>query len=345
MLSNFNLNFCVVLLLLLIAFNTNSSEEKTRFELENVVKELYHAKQHEDLIKLSSQLLTHKTRTASGVWQHSLVYFAMTNILDATNTSEDYWQNTLANTRSLAHQFPNSPFYYLVHANAIWLQGRMYRMTKEPSDKNYYKSNYNQKLAEAKLYLDSNKTIASNDPRYYELMLYIASDQKWQFIEFQTLFQEAISLYPDYHQIYFAAVQYHYNNAVDPQKAVEILAIDAMKSKETTESKAMYARIHWYELKRCNCNVPLNKSLLYMQSNLNWETMMSSINYLLSDYPDQWNINNMAYFSCLSGDATSSKELLGQIIDPPSDSVWMDLNFYNACQSWVKTNEEFFELN
>jgi hypothetical protein len=64
--------------------------------------------------------------------------------------------------------------------------------------------------------------------------------------------------------------------------------------------------------------------------------MSKSIDDVLAQYPDQWNINNFAYFSCLAGDKNKTRLLITQIQNEPILEVWGGINFYYQCKFWAK---------
>lgn len=55
---------------------------------------------------------------------------------------------------------------------------------------------------------------------------------------------------------------------------------------------------------------------------------------VLAQYPDAWNLNNFAYFSCLAGDQAKTHKLIESISPPFMQSVWKDRGLLDRCRSW-----------
>lgn len=78
----------------------------------------------------------------------------------------------------------------------------------------------------------------------------------------------------------------------------------------------MYARIYWYAAQTIYGND------LFVGSDVRWENMRVGIWDVLDRYPDQWNIQNFAFFACLTQDATTLADLMAMIDGPPIMRVW-----------------------
>ena len=89
----------------------------------------------------------------------------------------------------------------------------------------------------------------------------------------------------------------------------------------------IYARIYWYA-----SQAEFGHSL-FTKSKARWSAMRLGINDVISKYPDQWNINNFALFSCLAKDKEMTKKLINMIKEQPIMKVWKDQDFFNYCKS------------
>ncbi|MCP4115794.1 MAG: hypothetical protein GY737_10380 [Desulfobacteraceae bacterium] len=56
--------------------------------------------------------------------------------------------------------------------------------------------------------------------------------------------------------------------------------------------------------------------------------MKQGIHDVLDRYPDQWNINNFAVFSCLTGDKKTTRTLMGMIKGRPILGPWEKGSFF-----------------
>ena len=67
--------------------------------------------------------------------------------------------------------------------------------------------------------------------------------------------------------------------------------------------------------------------------------MKTGINDVLKLYPDQWNINNFAFFACMAQDRPMTKALIDKIQTPIKaawqyeDSVYPD--YFAHCTDWA----------
>ncbi len=62
--------------------------------------------------------------------------------------------------------------------------------------------------------------------------------------------------------------------------------------------------------------------------------MKLGIDDVISVYPDQWNINNFALFSCLAKDKEMTGKLINMIQGEPIIKVWRDPKFFDYCKSF-----------
>ncbi len=84
----------------------------------------------------------------------------------------------------------------------------------------------------------------------------------------------------------------------------------------------MYTRLHWSG----------SGSNLFRSGRTNWKKMKQGFEELMAKYPDSWNINNYAKFSCLAGDTIKLAELLKKIGGYPLTAAWFNnRDFYLNC--------------
>jgi len=336
------LRLCVLCGLFITAAG-HANEMQVRLAVKQEVQQLYKAKRYEELLAKTSGYLNQQSRTPSGVWKHSLVYDALAGLVNERTTSEDYWQARLRQSAALAAQFPEQALYHLLHARMYYAQAMMLNNSKDRGVNKQAVPGFKEALQEARNYLRQYEAVVSKDPWYYDLMLNLAREQQWSFEEYSDLLHQATQRYPGYYELYFSAVRYLRTNELRPEQAVEELAMKAMSLTAATDGRALYARVHWLELQECHCSNSQRTELIYQQSNLQWDMMMSAIGDLLLAYPDQWNINNMAYFSCFSGHASDAKILLDQIKGPPNAAVWKNHGFFESCRKWADTSHAFHQ--
>ena len=64
-------------------------------------------------------------------------------------------------------------------------------------------------MEKARLYLESNKATASQDPVWYELMGLIGQRQSWPKARYVAMLNEGLDRYPFYHQLYFTGLDFY----------------------------------------------------------------------------------------------------------------------------------------
>ena len=196
-----------------------------------------------------------------------------------------------------------------------------------------------EKLTKAREYLLQNKPIASTDPRWYEVMLVIARAEGWGRNKFDELTSEAVAKYPNFYQLYFAALDYLVPKWHGNRKEVENFANFAVEHTQSLEDMGMYARVYWYASQTQYGNG------LFIESSVVWKKMKTGIDDVLARYPDQWNINNFARFACLAGDIDKAKELISRIQGDPIPKAWAgDVQHFATCKAWATGSKQGVNL-
>lgn len=183
-------------------------------------------------------------------------------------------------------------------------------------------------VEKARVVLESSKDIGSKDPEWYVLMIDVATAQNWDAQRFHALLDEATTNFPFYYQIYFEAVNYLTPKWHGSKKEIEDFANQVVTRTSRKEKSGMYARIYWV------ASQDNYGSDLFTSSDVVWGRMSKAIDDVIEMYPDEWNINNFAYFSCLAGDAHKANKLIRMIDGKPIISAWHDINFFTQCKAW-----------
>jgi hypothetical protein len=146
---------------------------------------------------------------------------------------------------------------------------------------------------------------------------------------FEALVEEGLKREPLYYQLYFAAVRFFTPKwGGDPTK-IEAFADAAVARTQKDEGFSLYARIYWV------ASQYQYGSSLFSQTGVVWPKMKRGIHDVLARYPDQWNVNNFAYFACLAGDRDEAKKLIGMIKGPPSVQAWRRQENFSRCAAWA----------
>lgn len=312
-----------------------AGELEIREKVKNEICKMYLHEQFDELTRISQKYLETEERSPSGLWMLTLFN---AGIGKATNTdikNDAYWDGLEEKALRWVSFYPQSPSGYIAYANILRSRAWMYRGggwardVKEENWKPFYEC-----LAKARRYLKKHYHVSSKDPRWYETMIVIAMGEGWEKEAFESCFNEAVEKFPYYYQIYFAATDYLLPKWHGSKEDVEKFAIRAVDLTKSKEKSSMYARIYWYS-SQSNYG-----KKLFTDSSVIWSRMSKSIDDVLLIYPDQWNINNFAYFACLARDKEKAKSLIKKIEGAPILQVWQDLKRYNYYKLWASNIKE-----
>ncbi|MES9971077.1 MAG: DUF4034 domain-containing protein, partial [Candidatus Thiodiazotropha sp.] len=189
---------------------------------------------------------------------------------------------------------------------------------------------FKEKISEARIYLEKHKHLSDIDPHWYEQMIIIAMAQGWRKDAFYELMDEALLKHPKFYEIYFKAIGYLLPKWRGSVAEIEKFADYATKKSRAHEGNGMYARIYWYA-----SQIEFGHKL-FTKSNARWKQMKKGIDDVLKHYPDQWNINNFAVFSCLARDKQMTKKLMDMMQGEPIMTAWKKDELYTYCDKWTK---------
>lgn len=306
-----------------------SGELATREKIKDEVSVLFNKNNYNALSELSAKYLHAEERTSSGLWKSGLFYSGIIDQADLKIKDEDHWNNLEQKALEWVKSQPKSPSGYLAYAIILERRAWMYRgggWAKDVKKEDWvYFRKYIQK---AKSFLLKNKRIASSNPQWYDTMISIARAEGIDKSAFDQLITEAIDKFPYYYPIYFSAINYLAPRWHGSKREIENFATKAVNFTKAKEKNGMYARIYWY------ASQTQYGYKLFTESAVLWATMSKSIDDVLEKYPDQWNINNFAKFSCLARDKSKTKLLISQIKGKPILKAWQNFGFYSRCRDW-----------
>ncbi|OGI68909.1 MAG: hypothetical protein A2W18_04740 [Candidatus Muproteobacteria bacterium RBG_16_60_9] len=280
------------------------------------------------------------SRSSSGLWMLTHFYAGIGSVTNGVQ-DETYWKNIESKALRWAASNPNSPAAINAYARILIDHGWKFRggAWANQVPKENWKPFY-EHLAKAKEYLLQNKRVASVDPRWFENMLTIARGEGWDRKLFDALAAEAVSKHPYFYQMYFSAIDYLVPKWNGSKEEIETFANFAVEQTTAKEGMGMYARIYWYA-SQTYYNVDL------FESDVDWDKMKRGIDDVLARYPDAWNINNFAFFACLSGDKQKTTELIGKITGPPIARAWngSEYHYYERCKAWTQSSRRLFRTD
>ncbi|MFP4610697.1 MAG: cytoplasmic protein, partial [Thiohalophilus sp.] len=167
------------------------------------------------------------------------------------------------------------------------------------------------------------------DPHWYEVYAHIKNGLSEDSDGFKKFINEGLEKTPNYYQLYFAAVDYLAPKWHGSKEEIEKFANKAVERTKENEGMALYARIYWY------ASQTQYDERLFSESDVVWDKMREGIFDVLEDYPDSWNIQNFAFFSCLARDQSTTRILLEKMKRPMIKRAWKKRDYYEYCKNYA----------
>ncbi len=140
-----------------------------------------------------------------------------------------------------------------------------------------------------------------------------ASEETWE-----EAFEEAKREHPGRYTIYFDAVSSApeiEGSLTSAAVAVEQIA-GALAEIMGEDGDIGYARTWWAASNRSYIKY------LFERRMVNWPRIRNGFYEMIEDYPDPWNVNSFAKFSCMVGDGETLRVLATAVRRYPNDDVW-----------------------
>lgn len=306
-----------------------------RAQLKATVQQLYYsqrtAEQIGELDTLINGLRERRERSPSGIWKLVIPYDGFEGTLAGEGErplSSLKWN--LEKIDKWIAAYPKSPVPRLLRAMAIahyGIKGLRDPMTVAsfPGGADGLRA----KIEEGRQYLVANKEIASVDPHYYVLMIQIMRAQRAPFDTILEVMAEGAEKEPAYSNLYFEVARAAGRLSRQPFRDIETLANTAVEKSRGTIGDELYARIYWVTL---NEVVGLDR---IDRLQWDWGKMRGSMETVLKRYPDQWNVQNFALFSCMAQDKETTKSLVARVEGAPMLMVWGQNEIFDACREWA----------
>jgi hypothetical protein len=271
---------------------------------------------NEDFKNLNSRYELYQqrgSRTASGLWKLTFFYIGLVALPETYFSNDDQWNKTKEKIQKWIAAYPKSPAPYIAHSKLLQARSWYLRNSSHKSFSSFIWDSPEKNIDAAKQILEVNKTISSRDPEWYTAMIEIARTQSWKIREVKTLFNEAVLNEPYYYPHYFLVAEYLDSSWNESPKVVEAFVDDAVRITRKCEKDRMYARIYWSKINNnprafLMEDVALNHISWGSLKNVKWDKMRSGFDSVTEKYPDLWNANHYAKFSCLARDKAVIKK-------------------------------------
>lgn len=228
------------------------------------------------------------------------------------------------------HTYPESPtpivaLGALVMATAWRSRGGKY--ARETPQQNW--NVFRERTREARQILETNRTVGSRDPGWYNDMLDVGLAEGWSKQQYGALFNEAVAKEPAYYDLYFSAVQRLLPRWGGSMADIRALADRAVDRTRSIEGSTMYARIYWM-VTQWNGTEGLH------DGTIPWSKMKAGFVDLLKHYPSGGRDRQaFAHFGCVVGDREPAAELMKQFGDDWYSDVWGSKDLFRRCQRWA----------
>lgn len=315
---------------LFVVMDARANEIEQRNAIAADVRALVESRDFAALDALAVRYRNPAERTGSGVWKLESYYTGLADAITSRRPSDAFRKKQAAFVDDWITARPNSASARLAAAilleNHAWnIRGRGYARTVREQDW----APFRDYIERARMYLEQHKSIADVDPHWYASMQRIANSQGWPAERFQQLFEEGTGKYPGYYALYFTATVYLLPKWNGSAQSIDDFARRAMRGTAAEEGAGMYTRIYWVAIdSQFRDGFPEN-------SKVDWALMKKGIDDVIAKYPDDWNIQNFAYFSCLAGDKTKAAALLARMGEQPDMEVWDSMERFTQCHSWA----------
>ncbi len=305
--------------MLLLSISVQAEDELTfRTRLKLQVQESLQREKFDDLEKVAQIFRDRQTRTGSGVWALTQFYMSF-SWMDLAN--DQHWNKVEQTLLRWQKRFPASATPVIAYAAALSERGRQIRSDRGREQASlFWRRGYDLLL--------HTKSFSDKDPSWYVQIGYAGCTHDWKPQEFDKLLEEGMTRFPAHYQMYFAALEYYRCNTTQLPYHLEGIASRAARNNKATDGDGPYARVYWYAAEA------YFGDRLFQDTKVNWPRMKNAMDDVLRQYPDQWNINNFAYFACLKGDKAKTRELLGRVTTPIMD-VWDSEERFQQCRHWA----------
>lgn len=313
---------------------TTDNTEKAR--IFNIVSTLLAESKFDELEKLVVQYRNKNERSPSGKWNLTHFYESLYKYWEFSENIDTPEMNKKRRNETISkwiEQFPNSPTPYLAHAimhrALAWkTRGWGYANTvKQEAWAPFYNG-----IRLARKVLEKHKDVASKDPHWYKLRINSGVELGEKKNVITSYIFEGINKAPHYYPIHFAAVGFYTPKWRGDATQIPALANLAVKLTEKSEGQTLYARIYWAAIESRD-----GDQVLFSRT-MSWNRMKKGMDDVVAKYPDNWNINNFLYFSCVKADKQQAQKLISIMEGDPIMSVWGKKELFEECKHFAMAN-------
>lgn len=295
---------------------------------------LFTARDFRALEELAGTYRESLDRTPAGMLKLRKFYGGIEDAAPSNDPEHPNWAMAMDTVAQWISKYPGSPTPYVAKAHLLITHGWAYRgtgnaSTVDPDDRLRLK----QLAGEAKELLLSHKNVVSRDPESYSSIATADIALGTAEGEFRSSLDEGIEAFPNYDEYYFRGREYYSPKWYGSEQAVESFAVEAMERTRDERGYEMYARLYWAAGRRPSGGY-------YFQGPIaNWEMMRDGIGDLVERYPDQWNVNHLAFFACVNRDHQLAEDLVQLVVEPIIESAWTRGSNFDLCRLKIEQSK------
>jgi len=263
-----------------------------------------------------------RVRTPSGTWKLPYFYYGLEHGLPIKARDDSCRDELIAFDRAWLKASPKDPAPIIALAMALQgygecLRGDGFAGTVTPEHRAAFQRN----AQTAYGILGKNKALASTDPQFYAVSADLAIDLGFDRERMKALLEEAAGRYPTYYGTYLQAARYYLPQWYGQRFDIDRLARFAAAHTDPAEGGSAYARVLW-STDDCHC---------FNIAEVNWEMMKRSMADIMRAYPNSWNAQAFARFSCRLADAQEARKYYAQVMRD-TNYGWKNEQEHTACR-------------
>ncbi|WP_378944666.1 hypothetical protein [Mesorhizobium sp. ANAO-SY3R2] len=326
------------LLPILEPLDARANEITQRQTIQKAVASAFINGRFDELDAMAHQFRTGRERTESGLWKLTIFYSSFNPETFYSNDDPASFDRFEAQALAWIKAKPTSPTAKIVYADALskhawFLRGGDYYNNLTDQQR----SGYHKYLRKHRDHFLAIKEEASEDPHWYALMVLVAKEEGWPDDAFYELLVEAADREPYYYQTYFFAIDRNLPKWGGSVDEIDALITSATDRTRELDGHSFMARAFWV----ASSYDPATLDTASLRAN--WSDIAKGFQDLVSRYPDQWNINAYAKFSCLAKDRTNFLIAYSQIKVRAMAEAWDFAGQDVVCAGWAMRRERNIE--
>jgi hypothetical protein len=297
-------------------------------DISNQVATLFAAKDYDKIDMLAVQFLASKEQFARGGWKLDAVYVGLCFPQEASNAE---WENHIADIRTWIRAKPDSITPRVALADTLIAYAQKARgngwansVTEDGARL------FSQRLSQASQVLSDAARIKDKCPEYWSAIMTVAMGMGLDKTRYTSIFNHAITNYPDYQQFYATRAQYLLPRWFGSEGEWENdLTISANKI-GGEDGDMLYARVVW-------SIEPFGGISASAKANsLSWERVQKGFEVIQKRFPDSLSAISMrALLASQMGDRNDATKYFEMTQGKIDLAVWHDMDNYNGFTNWL----------